>query len=472
MKDFKQHQVSMATLSSLTFIPSLPWSLKFLFAGFSDSVSVFGYHRKPYMIFGNFVAMLMCFIMLLPTLHVSQFVSILTSLQTAVVISDVNYDAILMEECKKLSVDDASSLILKVKTMRTLGQLLGKTMGPILWGYMSSFGIYVILAFFYFISFLISISTPDVYRPATVLDLAMRPARSAISIELNEYGERLNSNEQEDASISQKTPCCRTRRICFTLGLLRESLMNEYLGSMLLFTIMTGLCPTADLPMFYYLTDDLHYSTYDMSMLAFLAEIGKLFGYFIYSKVFSKWRLRNTYFVLTFMTIAVQCIPLMLTSAYAKPVNDTCASHYNVTTLHQNETCFYFEELKIPPMVLSASESLLGDGVSELFWIPVERVTSIVCTATLEATIYASVLSIGNLTGSLKGFVDMFFIIYFDIDHGKTVNLQTFQLFCIYLEIVTFLMAILLPNVTMANISEQVQREKDLELTTRVSFRF
>ena len=202
-----------------------------------------------------------------------------------------------------------------------------------------------------------------------------------------------------------------------------------------------------------------------MSWLAFISEIGRLFGYMLYSKVFSHWKLRTTYFVLTIMTIAVQCIPLLLTSSYKVESGDACAAEYTNNTLRSynntstNGTCYYFEEFKIPPLILSTSESLFSDAIMELFWIPVERVTAIVCTATLEATVYASVLSIGNLTGSLKGFVDMFFIIYFDIDHGKTANLQTFQVFCIYLEVITFIAAILLPNIKIQDIDEDVKEE-------------
>jgi hypothetical protein len=208
--------------------------------------------------------------------------------------------------------------------------------------------------------------------------------------------------------------------------------------------------------MFYYLTDNLHYTEVQMSALAFTSEMGRFMGFGIYSLVLRRFRIRTTYFILTFVTIIAQCIPLMLTVPVTMPQGINCEN--NSTAV--NDTCYYYEEHNINPMALSVSESLVSEAVNELFWIPVERVTTIVCVATVEATIYASVLSIANLTSSLKGFVDMFFIIYFDIDHGKTANLVQFQLFCVYLEIVAFLFAILLPPYSTNEIVEEVKAER------------
>lgn len=452
LKDFKAHNVSMSTLSSLNFIPSLPWALKCIIASFSDSVSICGYRRKPYMIIGNFSALLLSLVMLTPYLEVGEFVGVLTTQQTAVVLSDVNYDALLVEECKRLTDAEASRLLLKVKSMRTLGALIGRTLGPVLWSWIGSFGIYIVLAFIYFVALIVSITMPELYKPSEILDLSTVANRTSVSIELNERGERVNYDESEEAA--ERYSFIKTKRLCQLTNTLASSLSNKYLGPLMLFIIFTGLCPTADLPMFYYLTDELHYTPYTMSLIAFMSEMGKFFGYFLYSTLFMHLRLRTTYFILVISTILIQMLPLLLTTVNPSTVSEICLN--NSTVIHnirQNHTCYLYQEYKLNPVGISVSESFFGEAVNDLFWIPVERVTAIIIrNIAFEATVYASVASIANMTSSVKGFVDMFFIVYFNIDHGNTVNLQKFQLFCIYLEILSFVMAILIPPVSTQQI--------------------
>lgn len=94
-------QVSPAQMAAIFGVVSIPWCLKPLFGFISDSKPIYGYRRKPYMIFAAYTSSLMWII--LPFCPHDEFVItlVMTLSSAGMCFADVMADSLLVEAARK-----------------------------------------------------------------------------------------------------------------------------------------------------------------------------------------------------------------------------------------------------------------------------------------------------------------------------------------------------------------------------------
>ena len=124
-------KVSPAQMAAIFGVISVPWCMKPLFGFISDSNPIFGYRRKPYMIFSAYVASLMWIV--LPFCPHDEFVLtfVLTVSSTGMCFADVMADSLLVTAAKKESEERRGTIQSWSWGMRFFGGLLASVVGAL-----------------------------------------------------------------------------------------------------------------------------------------------------------------------------------------------------------------------------------------------------------------------------------------------------------------------------------------------------
>ncbi|XTZ12831.1 MAG: folate/biopterin family MFS transporter, partial [cyanobacterium endosymbiont of Rhopalodia inflata] len=137
-----------AQMSALTGIAALPWVIKPIFGFMSDSLPIFGYRRRPYLILSGLLGSIV-WIMLGTIVDApwSATVSLLL-ISLSVAISDVIVDSLVVERARKESLEKAGSLQSLTWGTSTLGGLITAYLSGWLLQRLSNQTIFVITAVF------------------------------------------------------------------------------------------------------------------------------------------------------------------------------------------------------------------------------------------------------------------------------------------------------------------------------------
>ena len=106
--------VSPASLTGLYGIVSFPWFAKPLYAFFSDSFPLCGYHKRPYVVLGSLLCSCVWFTMMYSHDSVLSIVSLLTASSFTLCVCDVIVDGVMVQQAQ-------------LETKKAKGQLLSFT---------------------------------------------------------------------------------------------------------------------------------------------------------------------------------------------------------------------------------------------------------------------------------------------------------------------------------------------------------
>lgn len=453
----RDYGLAMSEISYIRVLPVIPWFIKFLFGGVSDNIPICGYHRKPYVVIMNLLSSILCWVLLLPVLVLIEYGSLLTLLSMTCAWADIIYDGMVVEDGRLETDSEKGNLQIKCKYFRSAGRLVATT-GPILWDYIGDQGIYILMGVFYFSVSILALFMYDFRRRSTVIATKIH---SAMSIEIDSEGNSLNVVADDIFDENTTSKSC-----CFQLGLVRESFRHPILRRLLCFSVFMALSPSPGIPMFYFINDVLLFSKVQMFLLSFFGEIGQMLGLTIYYRFLMKRPIKMTYVIVTFFSIFISLMPLLLVTRVHLKENEVCNSSYNNETSNQ---CYVFEHAKIPPLFLSMSDDVFGAISDELRSIPLERVTAIVCITSVEATVFSTMLSIRNFAWAVRSWTDAVFIRFFEVDHGKYEHFPSYIMFCSSFEIFLFFVAFTMPSIS---IPELIQDLKDKTLNNQpIKFR-
>jgi folate/biopterin transporter len=99
-----------AQVAALMGIAAIPWVVKPLFGFISDSLPLFGYHRRSYLVLSGLLGSLAWVGMATLVTHAWQAVTAITLASLAIAVSDVIVDSLVVERARQESHTDAGSL--------------------------------------------------------------------------------------------------------------------------------------------------------------------------------------------------------------------------------------------------------------------------------------------------------------------------------------------------------------------------
>ncbi len=445
MKQMQFYGSSLSEISGLIILPASPWCVKFIFGILSDSVGFMGYHRRPYVILTNFCACMTTLVLLTPDLSFIGYLLVLFFIQIFTAWFDVILDAMMFEDCRRIMSSDAKTGPIQssqyqhhIFVARSIGTLLGISLQAILWGLIGPEGVYITISVVYFVSFLVGFLVSDVKRARmVVVGASDNEGKIVQSIELDNKGNNLK-NQVSDYN----TMNTASNGFLFRLGLVKETIQHPILFKLFAFAILAGLSPTASIPKLFFMMDVLQFTPYQIGMRSFFVETGRLIGSTIYYRYLITRSLRSIYIVISALSFCVGLVPLILTTPATHP-NGPCASRY---TEHTNGTCYYFEQHKLDPVILSTANDFASRILDGIIGIPLGLLASHVCSKSVEAIVYSSITSVQNLVDQLKGVINGWFIRLFDLDHGNFQYLSSFILFCSLFDFFKIMVSFYIPD--------------------------
>ncbi|XP_047092769.1 folate-biopterin transporter 1, chloroplastic-like [Lolium rigidum] len=339
-------QLDPAETAVITGFSALPWLIKPLYGFISDSVPLFGYRRRSYLILSGILgAISWSFMATIVDDKYSAALSIILG-SLAVAFSDVVVDSMVVERARGESQSTSGSL------------------QSLCWG-SSAFG-GVVSAYF-------SGSLVDTYGVRFVFGVtAFLPLMtSAVAVLVNEH--RLPSSKRS-ISFSGSGLIERSRQQIMQIWTAVKQ-PNIFLPT--LFIFLWQATPQSDSAMFYFVTNKIGFTPEFLGRVTLVTSVASLLGVGIYNSFLKAVPLRKIFLVTTILGSALGMTQVLL-----------------VTGLNR--------KLGISDEWFSIGDSLILTVLSQASFMPVLVLAAKLCPLGVEATLFATLMSISN-AGSVAG---------------------------------------------------------------------
>jgi folate/biopterin transporter len=326
--------LSPAEVAALMGVVSLPWVIKPLFGFMSDSLPIFGYRRRSYLLLAGFLGSSAWLLMSLVVHNAWQATAVITLSSLAIAISDVIVDSIVVERIRSESQGDASSLQALSWAATAVGGLITAYLSGIL---LQAFGIRTI--------FLITATFPLLVSITAIL---IQEARTVTPPNWADTRQQLSQ--------------------------LKKAIANRQIWLPVAFVFLWQATPSSDSAFFFFSTNDLGFGPEFLGRVRLVTSIASLVGVWAFQRFLKATSLRRIFLWSTIISAALGMTTLML------------VTHYNRT-------------LGISDQWFSLGDSLILTVMGQIAFMPVLVLAARLCPAGVEATMFASLMSICNLAG-------------------------------------------------------------------------
>ena len=330
-----------AEVAALTGITALPWIIKPLFGFISDGLPIFGYRRRPYLILSGLIGTI-SWLALANLVHdalSATIVILLTSLSVA--IADVIVDSLIVERAREESLSQSGSLQSLSWGASALGGLLTAYLSGWLLQHFSNSQVFEITATF----------------PLIV---------SAVAWIITE--ERVDGEHKQKAKESH---------VKGQIQQLWGALKHKAVWLPIAFLFVWQATPTADSAFFFFSTNELGFEPEFLGRVRLVTSFASLVGIFLFQRYLKTVPFRKILGWSTVIAAALGMTTLLLVT-------------------HTNRA------LGIDDHWFSLGDSLILTVVGQITWMPVLILSARLCPKGVEATLFALLMSIWNLSGLLS----------------------------------------------------------------------
>ena len=329
-----------AEVAALTGITALPWIIKPVFGFISDGLPIFGYRRRPYLILSGFLGCISW--LALATLVNDAFTATLVILFTSfsVAISDVIVDSLIVERAREESLSQSGSLQSLSWGASALGGLLTAYFSGLLLQHLTSNQVFEITATF----------------PLIV---------SAVAWLISE--DKVDEDNPETAISPVKGQ----------IKQLWEAVKQKQVWLPIAFLFTWQATPTADSAFFFFSTNELGFEPEFLGRVRLVTSLASLVGIFLFQRYLKNVPFRKILGWSTVIAAVLGMTTLLLVT-------------------HTNRA------LGIDDRWFSLGDSLILTVVGQITWMPVLVLSARLCPKGVEATLFALLMSIWNLSGLLS----------------------------------------------------------------------
>ena len=323
----------------LTGISAIPWVIKPVFGFLSDGVPIFGYRRRPYLILSGFLGTLSW--LALATIVDNRLTATIAILMTSlsVAISDVIVDSLVVTRTREESLGQAGSL------------------QSLCWGF-SAFGGLITAYLSGWLLQNFSIST--VFEITATFPLVVSAVAWLIA--------------EEKISDTDEVPSTESPSIVKTqVSQLWQAVKQKSIWLPALFLFIWQATPTADSAFFFFTTNELGFEPEFLGRVRLVTSIASLVGIFIFQKFLKEVPFRKILGWSTVIAAALGMTTLLLVT-------------------HANRA------LGIDDHLFSLGDSLILTVMGQITWLPVLILSARLCPKGIEATLFALLTSVWNLS--------------------------------------------------------------------------
>ena len=336
--------LSPAQMGALMGLAALPWVVKPIFGLLSDSFPIFGYRRRPYLILSGILGCLswLAFATVVNSALAAAVALLITSLSVA--ISDVIVDSLVVERARQESLSNAGSL------------------QSLTWG-VSAFG--GLLTAYFSGSLLEHLSARDVFAITSIFPLVICFVAGLIS------EPRIGSTATEEKDNNQKID------IRGQIQQVWEAFKQKSILLPTLFVFIWQSTPSADSAFFYFTTNELGFEPEFLGRVRLVTCLASLVGIFLYQRF-------------------LRSIPFRKILGWSIVVSAVLGMTTLLLVTHVNRV------MGIDDHWFSLGDSLILTVAGQIAFMPVLVLSARLCPPGIEATLFALLMSICNLSGLLS----------------------------------------------------------------------
>jgi folate/biopterin transporter len=337
-------RLSPAEVAALMGIASLPWTIKPVFGFISDGLPIFGYRRRPYLILSGLLGTLswVALATVVDSTAKATVAILMTSLSVAV--SDVIVDSIIVERSRKESLGRAGSLQSLSWGCSALGGLVTAYFSGWMLEHFSRQTVFAIVASF----------------PLVVSAVAWLIAEEKIGRSIEKNPEK----PPEFQAIDQ-------------IKQLWQAVSQKAIWLPSVFLFIWQATPSSESAFFFFATNELGFQPEFLGRVRFVTSLASLLGIWIFQRFLKTIPFRVVLGWSTFISAALGMTTLLLVT-------------------HANRA------IGIDDAWFSLGDSLILTVVGQITWMPVLVLSARLCPAGIEATLFALLMSIWNLSGLLS----------------------------------------------------------------------
>ncbi len=328
--------LSPAEVAAMMGIAALPWTIKPLFGFMSDGLPIFGYRRRPYLILSGLVGV-SAWVSLATVVHTAAAATLAIVITSlSVAVSDVIVDSLIVERARNESLVDSGSIQSLCWGAAAVGGLLTAYFSGLLLEHFSTRTVFGITAIF-----------PLLVSAAALL-ITEEPVTSAASERKAIVKDQI---QQLWAALSQKAIWMPT-----------------------LFLFLWQCTPTAESAFFYFSTNELGFTPEFLGRVRLVTSLASLLGVWLFQRFLKTIPFRQIFLGMTLVSALIGMTALLLVT-------------------HTNRT------LGIDDHWFALGDSLILTITGQLTFMPVLILAARLCPPGIEATLFAMLMSVLNLSG-------------------------------------------------------------------------
>ncbi|MEH1970716.1 folate/biopterin family MFS transporter [Nostoc sp.] len=335
--------LSPVQVSALLGIVFLPWMIKPVFGFISDGLPIFGYRRRPYLILSGILGTA-SWVSLATIVHTSWAATLAIALGSlSVAMSDVIVDSLVVERARGESQAKAGSLQSLCWGASAIGGLITAYFSGLLLQYFTTHTVFGITALF----------------PLIVSGVAWLIAESPVS------------KDAQDSNQTNSLP------IKHQLGQLRQAISQKTIWLPTAFIFIWQATPNADSAFFYFSTNELHFEPEFLGRVHLVTSFASLAGVWIFQRF-------------------LKSIPFRVIFAWSTVLSSILGMTMLLLVTHTNRL------LGIDDHWFSLGDSLILSVMGKIAFMQVMVLAARLCPSGVEATLFALLMSVYNLAGTLS----------------------------------------------------------------------
>jgi folate/biopterin transporter len=328
--------LSPAKVAALTGIAALPWIIKPIFGFISDGLPIFGYRRRPYLILAGLLGV-GAWLALANLVHTATAATLAIAISSlSVAFSDAIVDAIVVERARGESIEKSGSLQSLCWGASAMGGLLTAYFGGLLLEHFTTRTVFAVTAAF---PLLVSIAA---------LWIVETPAG--------------HEDEQPTDTIKSQ------------IQQLWQALTQKVIWMPTLFLFLWQCTPTAESAFFYFSTNELGFTPEFLGRVRLVTSLASLLGIWLFQRFLKTIPFRQIFTWTTIFSALLGLTTLLLVT-------------------HTNRS------IGIDDRWFALGDSLILTVMGQLTFMPVLVLAARLCPPGIEATLFALLMSVLNLSG-------------------------------------------------------------------------
>ncbi len=325
-------------MSTIMGICTIPWMIKPLYGFISDSLPIFGYHRKPYIVMSGFLgcAAWGCLGTVAHTSTTATIMIVLSSVSVA--ISDVIVDSIVVERARNESEAKIGSLQSLCWGSSAIGALCTAYLSGLLLEYFTTRIVFLITALF----------------PLIISSVAWLITEKPIN------KDHKKSNNTKDQLLK-----------------IRQAITQKTIWLPTLFIFIWHATPKTESAFFYFTTNELHFQPEFLGRIRLVTSFASLIGVWAFQRYFKHIPFRTMITAGIFLSTALGMTNLLLVT-------------------HTNRM------LGIDDHWFSLGDSLIITVIGQIVFMPILVLSTKLCPPGVEATFFALIMSVFNVAGTVS----------------------------------------------------------------------